>query len=64
MKTQLLRTSTFALLAAAAVYAEGTSELRPPVQGVTNSTIPLTMTAGPDRAIAAKDRPTGNNRFS
>jgi hypothetical protein len=43
MKTQLLRTSIFALLAAAAVYAESTPELRPQVQGITNSTIPLTM---------------------
>jgi hypothetical protein len=55
MKTQMLRTSIFALLATAAVYAESTPELRPLVQRVTNSTIPLTMTVGPDRAIAAKD---------
>lgn len=54
MKTQLLRTSIFALLAAAAVYAESTPELRPQMQGVTNSTIPLTMTAGPEGAIGTK----------
>ena len=47
MKTQLLPTSIFALLAAAAVYAESTPELRTPTQGVTNinRTIPLTVMA-------------------
>jgi hypothetical protein len=56
MKTQLLRTSIFALLAVAAVYAETTPGLRPQLQGATNSTI-LTMTAGTVGAAAVKNPP-------
>jgi hypothetical protein len=47
MKTQLLRTSIFALVAAASVYAESTPDVTLQVQGVPNinRTIPLTVMA-------------------
>ena len=65
MKTQLLRTSILAVVAAAGVYAESTPEVTPQVQGVPkiNRTIPVTMMAmslalGASRA----EMPTGTNR--
>ena len=45
MKTQLIRTSIFALLSAAAVYAAGATELKTQAPGVSKTSIPVVMKA-------------------